>query len=201
MIGLKSAWTCALYAASLSGMTTHAIAFSAEDLWKLPNDGQRHDLVDGQLRVMAPAGAEHGRVASTANRLLSVQAHTTGSGVTFGAETGFILRHDPDTVRAPDAAFVRQERAEAVGRTDRFWPGAPDFAVEVVSPGDSFGEVESKALDWLAAGVTALLVLDPARRSATVYRAAGDVRVYADGDLDLSAAVPGWRVAVADFFA
>jgi Uma2 family endonuclease len=181
-------------------MTTHAIATSAEELWSLPDDGQRRELVEGRLRVMAPAGAEHGRVASTANWLLSAQARATGAGVTFGAETGFILGSDPDTVRAPDAAFVRQARAEAVGRTARFWPGAPDFAVEVVSPSDSFGEVESKALNWLAAGATALLVLDPARRSASVYRGGGDVRVYTDGALDLSDAVPGWQVAVADFF-
>jgi len=182
-------------------MTAHALAINAEELWNLPDDGQRRELVEGRLRVMAPAGAEHGRVASTANRLLSVHVHTTGAGVTFGAETGFILDSDPDTVRAPDAAFVSQARAEAIGRTDRFWPGAPDFAVEVVSPNDSFGEVQSKALNWLAAGTTALLVLDPARRSASVYRAGDDVRVYTDGDLDLSDAVPGWRVAVADFFA
>ena len=115
-------------------------------------------------------------------------------------ETGFILASDPDTVRAPDVAFVARARAEAAGRTVRFWPGAPDFAIEVVSPGDSFGEVESKALSWLTAGATAILVLDPARRSATVYRAGGDTRVFTDGELDLSDAVPGWRVAVADFF-
>ena len=96
--------------------------------------------------------------------------------------------------------FVCQARAELVGRTVRFWPGAPDLAVEVVSPGDSSSDVQSKAVNWIAAGTTALLVLDPARRSATVYRTGGDVHVYTDGDFDLSDVVPGWRVAVADFF-
>jgi len=182
-------------------MTAHAIAFTAEGLWNLPDDGMRHELVEGQLRTMTPAGAEHGRVAMTAGRLLSVHVHTTGSGVTFGAETGFVLASDPDTVRAPDTAFVTGAHADAVGRTISFWPGPPDFAVEVVSPGDSFSEVESKAIGWVAAGATAILVLDPARGTATVYRQAGDVRVFTDGELDLSDAVPGWRVAVADFFA
>jgi Uma2 family endonuclease len=182
-------------------MTAHALATTAEDLWNLPDDGQRHELIEGQLRVMAPAGFEHGRIASTANWLLGVHVHATGIGVTLAAETGFILASEPDTVRAPDVAFVARARAEAVGRTVRFWPGAPDFAIEVVSPGDSFGEIESKALGWLAAGTTAILVLDPARRSASVYRAGGDVGVHTDGELDLSDAVPGWRVAVADFFA
>jgi Uma2 family endonuclease len=182
-------------------MASHAVAFSAEDLWNLPDDGMRHELVAGQLRTMTPAGAEHGRVAMTAGRLLSVHVQATDTGVTFGAETGFVLGSDPDTVRAPDAAFVGKTRADAVGRTVKFWPGPPDFAVEVVSSGDSFSEVESKAMGWIAAGAAAILVLDPARGSATVYGAGGDVRVFTDGELDLTDAVPGWRVAVAEFFA
>jgi Uma2 family endonuclease len=188
--------------ASLLGMSTHAIATTAEELLELPTgEGRRYELVAGRLLVMAPAGAEHGRVTSTANLLLSTHVHATGSGVTFGAETGFVLASDPDTVRAPDAAFVSQVHADAIGRTAKFWPAAPDFAVEVVSPGDSFSEVESKALSWLQAGATAILVLDPDSRAASVYRAGGEIRVLTDGEVDLSDAVPGWRVAVADFFA
>jgi Uma2 family endonuclease len=182
-------------------MASHAIAFSAEDLWNLRDDGMRHELVEGQLRTMTPAGAEHGRVCAAASVLLGVHVRATETGATFGAETGFVLASDPDTVRAPDAAFVGKSRADAVGRIVSFWPGPPDFAVEVVSPGDSFSQVESKALGWLAAGATAILVLDPARRSATVYRVDGDIRSFTDGEIDLSDAVPGWRVAVADFFA
>jgi Uma2 family endonuclease len=182
-------------------MASHAVACSAEDLWNLPDDGMRHELVEGQLRTMTPAGAEHGRVSMTAGRLLSVHVHATGTGVAFGAETGFVLASDPDTVRAPDAAFVSKARADAVGRTVEFWPGPPDFAVEVVSPGDSFSEVESKAVGWVAAGATAILVLDPARGTATVYRAGDDIRTFTNSELDLSDAVPGWRVAVSDFFA
>jgi Uma2 family endonuclease len=183
-------------------MTAHALAtVSAEELWLLPDDGQRRELVEGEVRVMAPAGFEHGRITSTVNRLLSTHVHQTGSGVTLGAETGFVLAHDPDTVRAPDVAFVTRAHAEAIGRTEKYWPEAPDFAVEVVSPSDSFGEVEAKTLSWLDAGTAAVLVLDPTRRTATVYRAPGKVALHRVGDeLDLSDAVPGWRVAVADFF-
>jgi Uma2 family endonuclease len=135
-------------------MTAHALATTAEELWLLPDNGQRRELVEGQLRVMPPAGFEHGRVTSTANWLLSAHVRTTGIGVTLAAETGFVLASDPDTVRAPDVAFVSRANADAVGPTVRFWPGAPDFAVEVVSPGDSFSEVEAKALGWLAAEAT-----------------------------------------------
>ncbi len=168
----------------------------------MPDDGMRHELVRGELRTMTPAGFEHGRVAVRLGRLLDVYAEETGSGVAVGAETGFVLSSDPDTVRAPDAAFVSKERAEKVGRTAKYWPGAPDFAVEVISPNDSFHEVQDKALQWLAAGTIVVLVLDPDKRTATVYRGQGDVHIHSGEDtLDLSDGVPGFTVAVAELFA
>jgi Uma2 family endonuclease len=182
-------------------MAVRARASTAEDLWRLPDDGLRHELVHGELRVMAPPGAEHGRVAATVVGLLFLHVRENRAGVTFAAETGFLLARDPDTVRAPDAAFVVAERAEAVGRTEKYWPGAPDFAAEVISPGDTFADVEAKALDWLAAGTKVVLVIDPARRTATSYRQPGEVRIHAgDAMLDVSDAVPAWRVALADLF-
>jgi Uma2 family endonuclease len=184
-------------------MSAHAVATTAEELLELPTgEGKRYELIEGGLRVMCAAGFEHGRVASMAGMLLGVHVHATGSGVTLGAETGFILARDPDTVRAPDAAFVSNAHVEAVGITSGFWPGgAPDLAIEVVSPDDSHPYVHAKALSWLDAGAIAVLVLDPASCSATVYRVDGDVRAFTNGELDLSDVVPGWRVTVADFFA
>lgn len=184
-------------------MSAHAVLTTAEELLKLPTgEGKRYELIEGRLRVMCAAGFEHGRIALTAGRLLGNHVQATRSGVTLGAETGFVLASDPDTVRAPDAAFVSQARVDAVGVTAGFWPGgAPDLAIEVVSPEDSRAYVRAKALSWLDGGASAVLVLDPRSRSATVYRPGGDVRTFAGGTLELGDAVPGWRVAVADFFA
>lgn len=184
------------------GMTTHvAGTITADELLRLPDDSLRRELIAGELRVMSPAGAEHGRVAMTAGRLLSTHVHDAGVGATFGAETGFILARDPDTVRAPDASFVTHEHVEAIGRTAKYWPQAPDFAIEVVSPDDGRREVESKAFDWLRGGAAAVLVLDPGKLTAAVYRAPDRVTLHDSHDeIDLGDAVPGWRVAVADFF-
>ena len=182
-------------------MAVQIAAKTVEELWKLPDDGFRRELVAGKLRVMTPGGAEHGRVTATVGILMGAHVRDTKSGVTFGAETGFVLARDPDTVRAPDAAFVTKEHADAIGRIVKYWPQAPDFAVEVVSRDDSFREVEEKALNWLRGGSAAVLVLDPSRRTATVYRGAGEARAYSGEDtLDLSDAVPGWHLAVADLF-
>lgn len=182
-------------AATASRITT------AEELLRAREDSVRRELVRGEMRVMSPPGAEHGRVALTVGSLLLLHARRTRGGIAFG-ETGFLLARDPDTVRAPDAAFVSSQRAEAVGRTAKYWPGAPDLAVEVVSPGDSFHEVQEKVLEWIGAGATAVLVIDPDERTATVYRAGGQAHVHGERDtIDLGDAVPGFNLAVAELFA
>ena len=182
-------------AATASTLTT------AEQLLLIPRGSLRHELVRGELRTMTPPGFEHGRLSVKIGHLLAVHAESTDSGVAVG-ETGFLIDRDPDTVRAPDAAFISKQRADAVGPTRKYWPGAPDLAVEVLSPGDSFHEVQEKALEWVAAGCVAVLVLDPDERAATVYRAGGDAHVHGAGDtLDLSDAVPGFTVTVAELFA
>lgn len=119
----------------------------------------------------------------------------------YAAETGFKLASNPDHVRAPDAAFVRTERADKVGNSEGFFPGAPDLAVEVVSPSDTFVEVEEKVFDWLQAGSHAVVVVNPRKRSVTVYRSFTDVRVLSTSDtLTVEEVVPGWRLPVAEIF-
>jgi Uma2 family endonuclease len=191
-----------MMAGSLVGMAVNAVHVTAEQLLRMPDDGQCHELVRGELRVTPPPGFEHGRVALTIGGLLFAHVRNTESGTVLAAETGFLLESDPDTVRAPDAAFISKERVEQVGTTTKYWPGAPDLAVEVVSPDDSFRKVQEKALAWLAAGSVAVLVIDPSERTATVYREQSDAHVYGlDDTLDLGDAVPGFRVGMAELFA
>ncbi len=73
-------------------------------------------------------------------------------GFVYAAETGYVLAQHPDTVRAPDVAFLRRERVESAGEANGYWKGAPDLVVEVVSSGDTRSEVEGKVAEWLAAG-------------------------------------------------
>jgi Uma2 family endonuclease len=175
---------------------------TAQELLEYRHEPYRQELVDGRLHEMEPPGAEHGRVAMVIGALLYTHVREHGLGTAFAAETGFQLASDPDTVRAPDAAFVRRERADAVGSTDGYWPGAPDLAIEVTSPDDRSSSVEAKALDWLAAGTRAVVVVDPRLRTAMVYRARDDIRIMtADELLELDDVVPGWSPLVGAFFA
>ncbi|MCA1849912.1 MAG: Uma2 family endonuclease [Acidobacteria bacterium] len=174
---------------------------SAEELFKMPDDGFRYELVRGELKKMSPAGSEHGAIIVNLTAPLAMHVKANNLGMVFGAETGFKIATDPDTVRAPDIAFVRRERIPESGIPKGFWPGAPDLAVEVTSPGDSFEEVEEKVEDWLTAGASAVWIVNPKRRTLTVYRSLKDVAILTeDAELDEQAVVPGFRCRVADIF-
>lgn len=185
-------------------MTIQARQFTAEELLRMPDDGSRYELVEGELRKMAPAGGEHGYLALEVAAELRNHVKANGLGRVYTAETGFKLSSNPDTVRAPDAAFVSRERVEKAGKVRGYWPGAPDLAVEVVSPNDSYAQVTEKALAWLKAGCGMVLVVDPEEHAVTVYRSRDEIRVLTSGagdTIDGADVVPGWKLPVAELFA
>ena len=175
---------------------------TAEELFRLPDDGWRHALVRGELQRMTPAGFRHGAVIMNVAVPLGHHVKTHRLGVVCGAETGFVLARRPDTVLAPDIAFVRGERVAATGQPVTFWEGAPDLAVEVTSPGDTRPEVAEKVTSWLSAGTRAVWVVDPGRASVTVHEpGATPRRLTAPDVLDGAPLFPGFRLPVADILA
>lgn len=182
-------------------MSTAANPITAEQLFKLPSDGKRYELVNGELRMMSPAGGRHGRVAMRIGSMLEQHVRSNSLGEVFAAETGFLLSTDPDTVRAPDAAFVSTSAFQRLKEIGGFLPVAPDLAVEVVSPNDSSSEVEEKANSWIGYGVKLVLVVDPENGSIRAYREQGSIRVYFAGDtVDASDVVASWQFAVDEVF-
>jgi Uma2 family endonuclease len=174
---------------------------TASELFAMPDDGFRYELVRGELRKMSPAGTEHGAIVWNLSGLLAPHIKAENLGQGFGAETGFKLSSDPDTVRAADIAFVRRERIPETGIPSNFWETFPDLAVEVISPGDTYSEVNEKVEDWLGAGTRAVWIVDPRRRTVSVYRPMTDVTVLSEGDeLDGGEVVPGFRCKVAEIF-
>lgn len=175
---------------------------TADELLRMPDDGFRYELVRGELRRRTPAGNMHGRVAMSFAWRLARHVAENRLGVAYAAETGFRLAANPDTVRAPDAAFVSQARVEAVGEVEGFWPEAPDLAVEVILPGDSYADVEEKVFAWLDAGTKMVVVVNPRQRSATVYKSPTDITALTEADvLDGGDVVPGFELAVREIFA
>ena len=184
------------------------VLMTAEDLLTHPAPHSRTELVNGRLMVREPAGWTHGdiaaRIMGTLAMHLRAQQRDSGQPTPHGrllaAETGFALRRSPDTVRAPDVAFVRWERCPS-GTLAGFAEFAPDLVVEVLSPSDRAGEVMAKVADWLTAGTEIVWLIDPARRSARVYRADGSASMLREGDaLDGEAVLPGLEIPLHELF-
>jgi len=175
---------------------------TADELLYMPDDGFRYELVRGELRRMNPAGNVHGRIAVRITWRLAQHVEENRLGIVYAAEPGFRISSNPDTVRAPDVAFVSRARIEAIGEIEGFWPEAPDLAVEVISPGDAYADVEEKVFDWLNAGTKMVAVINPRQRSATVYKSPTDIAVLAEADvLNGVDVVPGFERAVREIFA
>lgn len=182
-------------------MSTITHLMTAEDLLQLPDDGFRYELLQGELRQMTPAGSEHGATALKFSWRFAQFVETHHLGMTFVAETGFKIATNPDTVRAPDLAFVRSERIPESGLPRGYFPGAPDLAVEVVSPGDTVYEVEEKIEEWLAAGAQLVWIVNPRRRTVNVHRSDREERTLRENDvLDGEEVVPGFTLRVAEIF-
>ena len=170
---------------------------TAEELLGLYLPGKSIELVRGHLVVRDPPSTRHGSVAARLAYLLSYHVYRHDLGLVI-LDAGFKIESDPDTVRAPDVAFIDRSRAGQLPATG-YAQIAPDFAVEVVSPEDRAGELLAKVGQWLEAGTTLVWVIDPARSKASIYRDDGEVTIVAaDGPLDGAPVLPGFTCSLAD---
>ncbi len=180
-------------------MTTATAQVTAAELWKMKDIG-RCEILYGELIMMSPAGAEHGVVAARIARLLGDFVERHDLGIVLAAETGFLLEQKPDLLVAPDVSFIRQARI-AKGLPKGFFKGAPDIAVEVVSPGDTRREVAEKVNVWLAHGTSSVWVADPATMTILLHRTGQRACRFAVGkEFVDESTLPGFSMPVARVF-
>lgn len=167
---------------------------TAEELLREQPPHKRSELVRGRLVVREPAGGRHGRVTTRVTVPLANFVEEHDLGQVYAAETGFKIESDPDTVRAPDVAFIVKARVPE--EEPKGYPAsAPDLVVEVLGADDRPGEVLAKVGEWLNAGVRLVWVVDPGKRVARVYRADGDESQLQGGEsLDGEDVVPGFSL-------
>jgi Uma2 family endonuclease len=176
--------------------------WTAEDLLALAGDENQYEIVRGELTMMTPASARHGKLAMRLGRTIGnfVDDHTLGE--VYAAETGFQLEAEPLTIRAPDVAFVRRERIPPEGEPEGFWAIAPDLVVEIVSPSETAQEVHEKVADYLRAGTRLLWLVYPASQAVMEYRPPMEARqLTVEDDLDGDEVVPGFRYPLKQLFA
>ena len=182
-------------------MATITKITTVEELSKHAADLGRCELVRGELILKSPTKSFHGIVTSTINAILHGYVRKKRLGRVFGAETGFVIERDPDSVRAPDAGFVHKDRLLRPLPED-FYPGPPDLAVEVLSPSDRAKEVKSKVAMWLATGCRLVWVVDPKKRTVVVHQPSKPPELLsAESEITGDDVLPGFRLGVAEFFA
>lgn len=182
-------------------MSATTQTMTADELFLMKDDGFRYDLVKGELRKMSPAGSEHGAIIIRLTVALGQYVEENDLGEVFAAETGFKLASNPDTVLGPDLAFVCNEKIPPTGIPVKFWPGAPDLAVEVISPGNTRREIEEKIEEYLASGVPLVWIVSPKHRTVTVHKANVEPVILAESDtLDGENVLPGFHYDIARLF-
>ncbi|HVG31146.1 MAG TPA: Uma2 family endonuclease [Pyrinomonadaceae bacterium] len=183
-------------------MTTTTRLMTADELLTLPRGRFRYELIKGELITMSPGGGEHGAIIATLTVLFGQHVRANKLGIVFGAETGFKLESNPDTVRAPDVCFIRRERVEREGIAKGYPVGAPDLAVEVLSPDDSPRKVEKKKTgDWFGGGALEVWNVNPRKRTVTVHRSPTDaITLTEDDEIDGGELLPGFRCRVSEVF-
>ena len=181
-------------------MSTQIRPVTADELLRMPSD-VRCELIEGEIHEMSPGGRAHGRIASRFLGRLEPYVRENGIGEAYAAETGFRIETDPDTVLAPDAAFVNADREAQAEGDAGYFPGAPDLAVEVISPNDRYSEVATKVQKYLSAGTRMVVVVDPPKRTVIVHRSHADVLILKETDVfDGGDVIPGWTLQVSDLF-
>jgi Uma2 family endonuclease len=150
---------------------------------------------------MSPAGYNHGTITLRLAARLFNYVDIRKLGDVTAAETGFVIQRNPDTVRAPDVAFVSKDRVPVEGGTTRFFPGVPDLAVETMSPYDTVSEIDEKAHEWLNAGTRLVWVVNPREKTATVYRPNITATILTVSEsLNGGDVIPGFEMPIADLF-
>jgi Uma2 family endonuclease len=178
----------------LSGMT-------ADEFLEFSGGESYLELVRGVVVQLSPASILLGRTAKRVHRTLDDFVETRGIGEVIGFETGFVLERGPDTVRAPDVAFLSNERLEAIEDESKFAPLAPDLAVEVLSPTDSVKAAGEKARMYLQTGSAVVWVLKPFDHTLRIYRPNTESQVLGpDDEADAEPVLPGFRCPVRGLF-
>ena len=175
---------------------------TAEDLWELGDSGNcRRELVRGELREMPLHVEEHGALTALIGAHLVLHVRQNQLGTVCAGGTGCILHHDPDTVLAPDVAFVRAGRLPDDRDRSKFIESSPDLIVEVVAPSDLYSEFTEKLIIYLDTWVHNIWIIEPYSKIVMIYSPDDAAKILTiDDELDGGDVLPGFRIPVSELF-
>ena len=171
-----------------------------EEFMALP-DGDRYELVNGELIIVGNSGMEHGNLGAFLCGLLEIYARRNKLGSTFDSSTAFTMK--TGNKRSPDVSFVAKDRLRGLKKLPKgFFQGAPDLAVEIISPSNTFDEIHTKIVEYFDSGSKLVWVIHPDEESVLVYhKPQPDKLLQRSDSLDGETIIPGFTVPFTELFA
>jgi len=171
-----------------------------EEFMALPDDGDRYEVIDGELVNVGNSGMEHGNIGIFLGGLIEIFVRQHKLGVACDSSTAFKMKGG--NKRSPDISFVSKERLVGLKRLPKgFFDGAPDLVVEIISPGNTFEEIHNKIEEYFESGTRLLWVIHPDERYVLVYHSPQPDRLLRGNDvLDGEDVILNFQVAVSELF-
>jgi len=172
------------------------------ELQALPEESFIYEVVDGEL-VMSPKNTwYHGRISARVLTALQTYSKEHRLGAVLDSSTGFWMFNR--NCRAPDVSFVSISRLKALGfkpREQRFFPGAPDLAVEILSPNNTRREIDERLKDFFASGTQVAWIVDPENEAVEICSSLTERKLIGSGGfVQNEELLPGFRLVIADLF-
>jgi len=165
----------------------------------LPTGDVKYELNDGELVVMAPPGADHGRTQFQVGTLLLSVAEKLGLGEAF-AEVGIVLRRNPDRIVGADAAFILNASLPVRHSPEGYLETIPELIIEIRSKNDTMPELIAKAQEYLQAGAQCVWIIEPEAQRLSAHFPDGSVSVFRPSDTLTSPLLPGFAVPLTQLF-
>jgi Uma2 family endonuclease len=180
--------------------TNQSQALTDEQFMALPEDDNLYEYVNGELIVVANSGVEHGYLALTLGYFLTGFVRSHRLGVTCDSSTAFKMK--TGNKRSPDLAFIAKERLQGLKRLPKgFFEGAPDLAVEIISPNNTFAEIHNKLVEYFENGTRLVWVILPDEESVLVYHQPKPSKLLqVEDSLDGEAVITGFQLPLIELF-
>ena len=189
-------------------MAVSAAVESTQRIWTegelqaLPEDGYIHEIVNGELVMSPKNNFQHGDICIRLSFALESFNRAHKLGVVLDSSTGFWMKNR--NCRAPDISFIPKERLKRLGfrrHTRQFFPGAPDLAVEILSPNNTRAEMDERLADFFSSGTQLAWIIHPQEQFVEICHSPVQRKILGSGAvLDGEQLLPGFQYPIADLF-
>jgi Uma2 family endonuclease len=185
---------------SNSSMSLSNGSITANDFFQF-HQNDNLELVRGRIEELSMPQGFHGSICARLVIAIGIYLNDRDIGQVISNDSFIRFQRDPDTVYGPDMAFFSYDRIPKDAFPIGLLEVIPELVVDVCSPSDSWAKLMDKVDDYLKAGVTVAIVVNPEKKAVHVYRAnAVEQRFNIDDEITIPEVLPGFTMQVTKLF-